>query len=663
MEGVKKLSGLALPRRPYVKMSETDELMSAYLKEGSEEAFAEIVRRHINFVYSTALRKLAGDTHLAQDVTQTVFADLARKARSLPSDTVLIGWLHRAACFRAADAVRHERRRRAREQKALDMQTSHESSDQWIHLAPFLDDAMEKLSSTERDALLLRFIEGKTWREAGQTLALSEDAVQKRASRALEKLRAYFGRRGIAISAAALGAGLAVNWVQAAPAGLVATLTATGFAAASTAGLTTSLTETFLMTTKTKIAIAASLGLAAVTAPIVWQHQSNSQLRALLTAVRQENARLSQAGNVGSSRAAASTTNISLLNWQALESTDYARYIANLRAVGCPEQTIRDLIITDLDRVYAQRIAKIAPPTGTPTNGKDYWMRQYSSVNLRRDLAVKQLEEEKRAAIRQLLGIDPDEETYRRTGLPVPYDEGFEFLPVEKRARLREIDREFKSQLAAIDASSAGWNERDRPLKSRDAYVWKDEAVKKVLSPAEFDEYEIRCGPLSQMLRVHLSTFEPTEQEFRTLVQIEKTFGKDKTYWSDPKRLGNPEPSVPDPENEKRYEDAIRQSLGEERYADYTLSKDNNYSFLHAVVRDQELPLENARAVYDLNKTVAEHAKAIRGNSSLTADARESALQMLRKQTEDEALRLLGNEGFRAYQWQFGNWLSQKFRK
>src|SRR5688572_19929260 len=200
-----KLSVSAFSRRLNVVMTDTNELLAAYIQEGSEHAFNEIVRRHIDFVYSVALRKVAGDVHLTQDVTQTVFADLARKAKTLPTDLVLIGWLHRTACFRAADAVRAERRRLLREQKALDMQTLNETADdRWIHLAPFLDDAMEELSSAERDALLLLFIEGRTWRETGQALALSEDAVQKRASRALDKLRAHFARRGIAISATAL---------------------------------------------------------------------------------------------------------------------------------------------------------------------------------------------------------------------------------------------------------------------------------------------------------------------------------------------------------------------------------------------------------------------------------------------------------------------------
>jgi len=641
-------------------MSDTNELLWVYVREGSEQAFNEIVRRHVDFVYSTALRKLAGDTHLAQDVTQTVFADLARKAGSLPKNVVLIGWLHRDACFRAADAVRSERRRRAREQKALEMETLSETAgDRWVHLAPFLDDALEKLSSLERDALLLRFVEGKTWRQTGDALALSEDAVQKRAGRALEKLRAQFARRGIVISTAVLATALASNSVQAAPIGLAASLAGTGLAGAGTASVTTSLAETLLMTTKTKIAIVAAAGIAAVTAPIVWQQQANARLREDLATLRQEHARLSAAAvqNLAPTSVGNSGGN-AILNWQALESADYRQYIANLRAVGCPEQTIRDIIITDLDRAYGQRIAKISAPSA----GSRYWMRQYPTVNTRRELEIKQIEEEKRSAIRELLGTDADEEAHRRTGVPVPYDQGFEFLAADKRARLREIDRQFKAQLSANDAHRAGWREQDWHLQHRDAWVRKDEAIKQLLSPAEFEEYEIRSGHHAAGLRVSLSAFEPNEQEFRKILQIEKDFGKDKSY-IDPRELGVPEPSVPDPATEQQFQKALREALGEQRYAEYELSRDNNYAFLQEIVQGYELPKENARAVFDLNKTAERRASAIRTNPSLTADARAAAFQTLRSQIKEQVTSLLGDEGFRAYQWQFAGWFNDKLSK
>ena len=102
-------------------MTNDEQLLDAYARERSESAFGELVTRHIDFVYSTALRVVNGDSHLAQDVAQTVFIDLARKAGSLPGDVGLAGWLHRHTCYKGATAVRTERRRQTREQTAMEM--------------------------------------------------------------------------------------------------------------------------------------------------------------------------------------------------------------------------------------------------------------------------------------------------------------------------------------------------------------------------------------------------------------------------------------------------------------------------------------------------------------------------------------------------------------
>ena len=200
---------------------DSNELLSAYVSAGSEAAFTELVRRHSDLVYSAALRKVGGDTHLARDVCQLVFTDLALKAQLLPPRVVLAGWLHHHTCYRAATAVRGERRRRVREQEAATMKMIEDTSDHtWSRLALLLDDALESLPQSDRSALLLRYFEGKSLAETGQALGLTDDAAQKRVSRATEKLRAYFARHGVTTGSAVLAAALTTNAVRAAPAGL-----------------------------------------------------------------------------------------------------------------------------------------------------------------------------------------------------------------------------------------------------------------------------------------------------------------------------------------------------------------------------------------------------------------------------------------------------------
>jgi RNA polymerase sigma factor (sigma-70 family) len=156
-------------------------------------------------VYCAALRKVAGDVHLARDVAQTVFTDLARKARSLPRDVVLAGWLYRHACLKAVEAIRAESRRRVREQTAAEMKLLNNADDVlWRDVEPVLDEAMQRLSNPDRDALVLRFFQNASLREVGESLGITEDAAQKRITRALDKLRTALTSQGVTCTATVL---------------------------------------------------------------------------------------------------------------------------------------------------------------------------------------------------------------------------------------------------------------------------------------------------------------------------------------------------------------------------------------------------------------------------------------------------------------------------
>jgi RNA polymerase sigma factor (sigma-70 family) len=156
-------------------MTEDKALLREYADERSERAFSELVRRYIDLVFSAALRVVNGDTQLAKDVTQVVFIDLARKAPTLPTGVVLAGWLHRHTCFRAATAVRTEQRRRAREETAMKIRAFEgDTESSWEQIAPYLDEALNQLHSSDRDALVLRFLKRKDLRTVGAALGISE---------------------------------------------------------------------------------------------------------------------------------------------------------------------------------------------------------------------------------------------------------------------------------------------------------------------------------------------------------------------------------------------------------------------------------------------------------------------------------------------------------
>src|SRR6185312_592480 len=196
-------------------------LLEQFARNDSEEAFTEIVRRHVGLVHSVAFRQTQNAQH-AEEITQAVFIILARKASSLGRKTILSGWLYHTARLTAANFQRAEIRRVHREQEVFMQTPDHDEQidSAWRDLEPLLEEAMSKLGATDGDAIVLRFFESKSLREVGTAMGLEERAAQKRVARGLEKLRAFFTRRGFTLSVTVIAAAMAANSVQAAPVGI-----------------------------------------------------------------------------------------------------------------------------------------------------------------------------------------------------------------------------------------------------------------------------------------------------------------------------------------------------------------------------------------------------------------------------------------------------------
>ncbi len=216
------------------------DLLRRFAEEGREEAFAELVGRRIDLVYAAALRQVGGDAHRAQDIAQEVFIDLARKARSLGRHPSLLGWLYTSTHFAAVNVIRVEHRRKRREEEALamhDIAGNDSANADWSQLQPVLDAAMHELDERERRVVLLRFFDRQSFAAIGAELGLTENAAQKSAERALDRLHALLAKRRVTSTASALGVALANQAVATAPAGLAASVTGTALAGATVVGV------------------------------------------------------------------------------------------------------------------------------------------------------------------------------------------------------------------------------------------------------------------------------------------------------------------------------------------------------------------------------------------------------------------------------------------
>jgi RNA polymerase sigma factor (sigma-70 family) len=257
----------------------------------------------VNLVYSAALRQVRSP-QLAEEVAQSVFADLARDAGKLNSETILTAWLYAVTRRTAIDAIRKESRRQLREQIAVEMNDMNATANNWTQIEPLLDDAMAALDETDRAAILLRYFENKNLREVGEGLKISDDAAQKRVSRAVERLREFFSKRKITVGASGLVAVISASAVQAAPVGLAVTISAAALAgtAVTTSTLIAATTKTIVMTTFQKIAMTAAL-TATIGGGIYEAKQAHdarnavAKLQAEQTPLAMENARLQAEAN------------------------------------------------------------------------------------------------------------------------------------------------------------------------------------------------------------------------------------------------------------------------------------------------------------------------------------------------------------------------------
>jgi RNA polymerase sigma factor (sigma-70 family) len=599
-------------------MAEDDgQLLQDYASSGSERAFGELVSRHIDMVYSVALRLVRGDVHLAQDVAQTVFADLSLKAKSLAGGVVLAGWLCRHTFFVASAKVRTEQRRRQRERQAIQMNTIHESTEpDWEQLTPILDQVLQELGSQDRVAIVLRYFKRQSLESVGAALGINPDAAQKRVSRALERMRSNFLRRGVTLTSAVLAVAIADHAVAAAPAGLAAAVSATVAAGAGPAGGSAVAWAEFLgwLKTKTGLACAAVVLLAGVSAPQL--ARTSPQRPPALGRDDTERSRVGAAAVIdGQGRHPG-------FHWSQVESSDYRQYISNLRAIGCPEQTIRDIIIADLNQAYALKAQAIWKPPA-----RVYWKKPRDTRPGPDQLsALAALRREEAATIKELLGISISHQDYVDLAAfqLTPSSSEFLFLPAEKREAARQVLAEngYEDKVALWGSPHA---DRQGALLSE-----KLRLVAQVLTPAELDEYRLLNSARAEWLRNETQYFDCTPQEFKGLLDLREE-----------QLAGQPDHLALD---RQRAIDNVRRLLGTDRAKEFERVSDYGYSNGRRAAEraglEGSLADRAGQIVYDARLAVEQ----VVNDDSLSLEERRSQAQNLRTQAEARLNEVFGGE-------------------
>ncbi|MEO6569268.1 MAG: sigma-70 family RNA polymerase sigma factor [Opitutaceae bacterium] len=587
-------------------MSDDAELLRLYASDKSEEAFAELVRQHLGFVYHTALRHLDGDVHGAKDVAQTVFIDLARKAPSLVRRPFVAGWLHTSTRYAALHYRRTERRRQTREQEAHLMQELTREMDphaEWERLRPVIDEALHALNPGDREVILMRYFEGRGFAEIGVRLKLSEDGARSRLERVLVKMETLLARRGVTSTAGALSIALAGQSAAAAPVGLASTITNVALSGATVISTASALTlGTLLLMKITSVALVGSLALNGVLGVLQMQENLSATSLAL------PSASLAEAEKP--------------FNAASIYDPDPAAFLGKLRAAGVSDRVQRALIEAEIDAQFDGREKALLP--SKPAVG--WWQWQDKRVPLKTNLALLDLQREKTQLRLRLLGPDP---------AVIALDSADNPIAPEKREMLKLITEDYRAMLASLQVSPVLPAEREQ-IRLVEEQRKRDLA--ELLTPEELAAYETRNWKEFPSLLRQLRSFDATDGEFAA---IRKSREQIMTASAATGSM-----TAGDMQAE---EDRVRAARGVERFEAYDRSRRPEFQDLQHLLDRSGMSRDLAVSVYELWKGIEAESHRINADTTLSRAEGLAALKHLAERTRTGILERLGPEVGAAY--------------
>lgn len=337
-------------------------------------------------------------------------------------------------------------------------------------------------------------------------------------------------------------------------------------------------------------------------------------------------------------------------DWNAVESDDYKKYIANLRSIGCPEETIRDIIKADVNKLYESKRKELAGPP----KKFEFWKANAlmtAVADPERTEKERALNKEKRALLIDLLGSAPEETPDLLASAAGQMDAMFGFLPAEKRNKVFEVLQDMQGKMQKAMKSGA-----PDPEDIRKAQKESEAALAAILTPQELLDYNLRLSQTANMMRFTLAGFEPNEGEFLDIFKARKAF--DDEFGA----AGMGSLNLKGEEKQKRddakkaLDEQIKARLGDERYAEYQRAQDGAFQAMYRVADREGLGKEAAVKTFEMKKAAEAQAKKLRDDQSLSADQRTAALRAIREETERSVKGVLGEKGFTSLERNNGAW-------
>ena len=341
--------------------------------------------------------------------------------------------------------------------------------------------------------------------------------------------------------------------------------------------------------------------------------------------------------------------------WSQLESTDYRQYIANLRAVGCPEITLRDIIMTDVMRLYAQRRGQYYQ------NGRDFkfWetdeKRKLKQTQIEeREKQLAQIDKELPAVLRELLGINYEREMNKYFIDTDEDNRRLGFLSDDKRSQLLALRDQFEGERERVT-----YNLTDGALSPGDVDKMKkidaeqEAALSSLLSPEEKQEFELSMSPTADHLRQELVGFNPTEAEFRDLFKRQQSIDAAYAY----EDMTDPTVRAAKATEEQNMMSDVKTELGPDRAAALDRTKDPDYQNLSELAERFDLPTETSQTMVDMRQTAEDEKQQLLANKDLPPERVEAALKAIEAETERAARETLGDKAFAQYS-QSAGWIT-----